>query len=373
MAIKGIKMLPPSVSDRQAKDIYASLANVKQKIGKLTAEIKYSLVSENLVNLLSLQESVESTRIEGTQVTFSNAIENIDSAKKSTEQREVENYQRALLRGSELVRNGYPIATRLLQELHEILMNGSRGTSSGAGKFRKIQNFIGPTNKIEDAVYIPIGANEISSYMENLEHYINSQSHRSFVKHSGEGEIFDETVDPLIKTAIMHAQFESIHPFLDGNGRLGRIMIVLNMLNDKLIEYPVFFVSEELEKEKARYYDLLNGVRGDNPDWYSWIKFFIDSCDRMADNLLKKLNLAQDLALNGNKNLKTPSLKQVWLATFRIPVATVAQIKEITGLSAATVRKNLEILVDEGLLYVSKQEKRNKKYRNYSLMRILEG
>lgn len=99
--------------------------------------------------------------------------------------------------------------------------------------------------------------------------------------------VFNEHSDPLIKTAIIHAQFESIHPFLDGNGRLGRILIVLYPVQAKLISKPIFFVSEELEKERARYYDMLNGVRGNAPDWSSWILFFIKACERMADRIYK--------------------------------------------------------------------------------------
>lgn len=191
-------------------------------------------------------------------------VEQTHKAKPKWEHIEVNNYQQALISGHERIRSGYPITTRLILELHGILMEGARGTNVARGEFRKIQNFIGPTNKIEDAVYIPIGANDIESYMGNWEIYANKNSYGEKLPtgHLTKNEIIlDEDSHPLLKVAILHAQFESIHPFLDGNGRLGRILIALYMVKSKLVSSPIFFVSEELEKQRSRYYHLLNGVR----------------------------------------------------------------------------------------------------------------
>lgn len=129
---------------------------------------------------------------------------------------------------------------------------------------------------------------------------MNGEVHSSFKKFNGsEGVVLDEKIEQLIKMAIMHAQFESIHLFCDCNGRLGRILIALMAMSYDLVDFPVFLVflvSEELAKERARYYALLNGIRGDNPDWYLWIKFFLECCERMMSKLIEKMKNAEQLA-----------------------------------------------------------------------------
>ncbi|WP_414838602.1 Fic family protein [Carnobacterium sp. TMP28] len=372
MVEQGIKKLPIAVSIKEALEIANISAEVNYKIGKINSEFKHSIVHYSLIQILSLNESVQSTRIEGTQVTFTDMVEEKNDKNPRWEVVEIKNYQQALSEGVARIHQGYPISTRLIKELHLIMMQEARGSVQSSGDYRKIQNFIGPTNKLEDAVYIPVSANEINDYMENLEFFINGEKHSSFEKIIDEEKyVYEEKEQSLIKTAILHAQFESIHPFLDGNGRLGRILIVLNLIKDDLIADPVFFVSEELEKEKARYYDLLNGVRGKDPDWASWIKFFLTACNRMADQLINKFNKADALAAKGTEKLTLNSEKKVWIYSFSDPFATTQSVSVGTGLSKATARNALNSLVEKGLLYTDKQSKRNKKYRNYDLMRIL--
>lgn len=372
MTVKGIKFLPVSVKKEEALALYKLLANVQEKLGELNSEISHSIVNENFMQVFSLIESTQSTRIEGTQVTFTEVLEEKDIKNKSSETTEVLNYQKALERGIDLLKSGNPISTRLLQEIHKILMVNSRGTVSGSGEFRKIQNHIGPDNNIKNAAYIPVGAHEIADYMSNLEFFINHEKH-STNRHdfTADEEVFDENAPGLIKAAITHAQFESIHPFLDGNGRLGRILIILSLLKERAIKNPIFFVSEELEKERIRYYDLLNGVRGDNPEWYPWIKFFLDASYRMVTNLLNKIDLSEQLAREGLSILEKSSERKVWFYSFNSPIFTVSSISKELDLSSPTVRKALEKLVSLELLFTDKGVKRNKKYYNYEVIRIL--
>lgn len=214
-----------------------------------------------------------------------------------SEQQEVLNYKKALDLGVDLIKGGMPFSNRLIQKLHIVLMTNARETSSAGGEYRKIQNFIGPDSNIEHAVYIPVYAAEVPQYMENLEYFMNGEVHSSFKKYNGsEGVVLDEKIEPLIKIAIMHAQFESVHPFGNGNGRLGRILIALMAMSCDLVDFTFFLVSEELAKERARYYALLNGIRGDNPDWYLWIKFFLECCERMTSKLIEMMKNAEQLA-----------------------------------------------------------------------------
>lgn len=366
--------LPIAVPNKEALQIFEVLSRVNNKIGRLEEKFKHSIVRGALVQILSLSESVESTRIEGTQVTFTDMVEEQNNDNPRWEITEVSNYREALQEGYERIKNGYPISSRLIKELHEILMQDARGSTQSPGQYRKVQNFIGPTNRIEDATYIPVSAEQIDEYMQNLEYFINRPPYEETmdVTHIKNNDyIFTENADPLVKTAILHAQFESIHPFLDGNGRLGRILIVLSLIQSNTITQPIFFVSEELEKERARYYDMLNSVRGDNPKWEDWILFFLHACNRMAERINKKLENADKLAKYGLSLCKLDSEKRVWLYTFSDPFTTAKQVSVKLGISPNTARNCLNTLTDKKLLFADSEVKRNKKYRNYDLMRIL--
>ncbi len=375
-AIKGLELLPPKVTVVQALQLYKKVAIIKSSIGKLNSELGHSMVNSQLIQMLTLKESVQSTRIEGTQVTFADMIEDATKKNKSNEVVEVDNYMEALSEGIELIQSGVPISSRLIKQLHKVLMGkNTRGTTSSSVEYRSIQNFLGPTNSIEDAVYIPIGANEIGDYMTNLEYFINTEKHQSFEKQIDPDieVLLDETSDPLIKTAIMHAQFESIHPFLDGNGRMGRILIVLSTMQDGLIDKPVFFVSEELEKERLRYYNLLNGVRGKNPDWFSWIEFFLDACQRMATSLLNRLESINELATSGAKRINSDRnvINQIWVMTFLKPYLTVSEVAKHLDIAVSTARRDLNTLVELKLIDVDNSKRKNKVYVNYDLLRLL--
>ncbi|EGQ3337873.1 Fic family protein [Staphylococcus pseudintermedius] len=376
MTLRGIDFLPPQVTLENALDLYKSVAEINSLIGALNTQINHSLVSTQMIQLLTLSESVQSTRIEGTQVTFLDIIEETPNEQKSTKVTEVLNYKDALDYGVMQIKNGNPITTRLIHELHKILMGrNTRGTTVSSGEFRKIQNFIGPSSNIKDAVYIPVPAHEIDDYMTNWEHYINRVKHPSFNQVLKEGyTLLDEQSDPLIKTAIMHAQFESIHPYLDGNGRLGRILIVLNMMAESAVNAPIFFVSEELERERLRYYNLLNSVRGSHADWYKWIHFYLRACQRMILNLQTKLENIETLAKEGLKKINQAAgskIMDVWFYTFTTPNVTVKYAAKSLNMSENTARMHLNTLVELGMIDVDHARKRNKVYVNYDLLQIL--
>lgn len=375
MVLKGIIKLPISVSKEKSIEIYKQLAKTNLVIGKMDAHINRSLVNDSLLSLLSFNESVQSTRIEGTQVTFHDFMENKNKKEMDWQNKEVSNYHDALMYGVDQIQNHHmPISTRLLRRIHSILMEDARGTSSASGEFRKIQNFIGPNNKIEDAVYIPIPPNEINSYMENLEFFINGENHYSFdIDKKDSEEYFPYDASPLLKMAIAHAQFESIHPFLDGNGRLGRILLVLVSVKESLVSSPIFFVSEELEKERIRYYNSLNSTRGQKPDWSTWLLFFLQSSERMANNIIQKLLSAEKLATTGMDNCETDMQKNIWLATFTNPIATAKEISSFLNIHPATAKRGLDFLVTKNMLDRDDSKKRNQKYYNYDLIRAIQN
>ncbi len=372
---KGIKKLPLIMKDKEYISLLEKTNFVSTKLAKLDVELKNSPISKNLIQLLSFNESVQSTKIEGTQVTFYEIMEVKDSKNISFQQKEILNYKRAIDYGYNNIKNdNMPITTRLMKELHQILMQNARGTSSNAGNFRKIQNFIGEDSNIKNAVYIPIDANEIGEYMTNLEYFINGEDHPSFNVENDESEtLVSYDALPLLKIAIAHAQFESIHPFLDGNGRLGRILIVLMAVRYQIFSHPLFFVSEELEKEKIRYYNVLNNTRGESPDWVSWLKFFLEACESMCDKLLVKIESISRYYSEKLKVCNSNSERKILFLTIYNPICTASELSKDTKLHPSTIRNTLRKLSEYGILEKDNSTKRNIKYYNYDVLKIMSS
>lgn len=214
-----------------------------------------------LLNLMGNQEAVMSSRIEGTQATLEEVLK-FDEKKekkqsvKSLDIKEVINYIKAVSYGSEYIKNK-PIHLNFVREMHTILMSGVRGENKAAGEFRKAQNWIGkPGCSIDTANYFAPSPMVLNEYLYNWENYIH----------------YDEK-DRLVQLAIIHAQFEIIHPFLDGNGRIGRALTPLFLYEKKLLRLPVFYMSGYLEKNRKEYYKRLQNI-SENNDWNGWIVFF---------------------------------------------------------------------------------------------------
>lgn len=373
--IQGIKKLPISIKTDQAAEIFMKLANVSSEISRLDEKFKHSILRSDLINTLALKESVQSTRIEGTQVTFTDMVNESHKSEQKKEHIEVLNYRRALYLGQERIRNGYPLTTRLILDLHNVLMEGARGTNAVRGKFRKVPNWIGPTKRFEDAVYLPVAASEIENYLINWETFANKHPYGEKMDTShlnGGGFILDENIHPLLKVAILHAQFESIHPFLDGNGRLGRIIIALYMMQSEQLSSPIFFVSEELEKQRARYYHLLHETRGENPKWYNWLNFFLDASQRMAGKLNVLLDQSEQIAVAGLQKCEGHTERQVYLMTFRYPNITAVQAAEHAKISPTTARRTLNTLAEKELLFKDPAQKRNVEYFNYDVLDLFD-
>jgi len=359
-----LPLLPIQFPTKDELLFYKLVVEASTQLEKLKQKLRYSPVNDSFLQLIALNESVQSTKIEGSQVTFSEMLEDQLVDEKDWNKVEVNNYRKALRVGTERIEQGYPLTERLIRELHSILMKDARGSTGIIGEYRKVQNFIGPTKDIKDAQYIPPEPHKVDHYMKNLEQYINGKPYTD--------EQLD-TLHPLIKVAIIHAQFESIHPFSDGNGRLGRILIVLYLLQEKLIDKPAFFLSEELEKEQFKYYKLLNGVRaikGKDADWKSWITFFLKATINMAGRQYEKLDKAESLYLEVNRKLEQLSLKKIWLALFNHPITTVKDMCQLSGLSESTVRKGLKFLEEKHYIF-GNDYRRNRRYYFYDLIRIM--
>jgi Fic family protein len=337
------------------------LISANRNLSKYEILLEKAKIDEDLLlGTLGYKEAHESTKIEGTRATFDDVMKyEIDNRKKNDDLQEIKNYFEALNIGKSLL-DRLPISTRLFKKLHEILFsNGVRGEYRGPGQYRTTQNYIGPDGCTrETATFLPPEPQLVDEYMSNLEEYINNP---------------EDDLDPLIRTAIIHAQFETIHPFLDGNGRIGRILIPLYLYDVNLIKSPNLFISEALEKDKHKYYRLLNGTRIEE-NWNDWISFFLKSIDKQTINninILKEIeNLFERDLKKAREFINGYKIKKVMEYMYYQPVFQVKTISDLSGVSYSTCKRYLDILEKQKIIY-SDQKTRNKMYFYYNLLDIL--
>lgn len=224
--------------------------------------------SEIMLSPLATQEAVLSSKIEGTQATVDEVLEQeaglVKEGEKYKDIQEISNYRSALYQARDHLKE-YPIRLGFIRELHKILMNSVRGQDKKPGDFRAEQNWIGPRGcTIEQATFVPPSPFILSSCLDNWQNYIDS-----------------DDSDFLLQTAVVHAQFELIHPFMDGNGRIGRILIPLFLYKKKVLAQPMFYLSEYLESNRDEYYERLQLISKCG-DWNGWIAFFLKAIEKQA-------------------------------------------------------------------------------------------
>jgi Fic family protein len=285
-------------------------------------------------------EANKSSRIEGTRTTLEEDLMSIDeiNPEKRDDWEEVQNYVSAMNYGVSKIQQGFPLCNRLIRNIHEILLTGVRGKNKTPGKFRESQNWIGGT-KPENAVYVPPLHTELGELLSEFEKFINSN--------------IVDTPD-LIKSAIIHYQFESIHPFLDGNGRIGRLIISLYLQSKNIIQKPCLYISDYIEKNKDTYYDLLTRVRKEN-NIIEWIKFFLEAIIETADTAKEKfrdvLLFTKEMDDNIVKlKVKPENAKIVIDALYNEPYATIKKLEQITNIKERTLRNIIGQLKEMGYL-----------------------
>jgi Fic family protein len=295
---------------------------------------------EVLLSPLMTQEAVLSSRIEGTQATLEEVLEFEVSEEAQPERAEdfweVLNYRSAMRHAIESLKKR-PICLNLMREAHEILLSGVRGRDKARGEFRREQNYIAkPGAPIGQAIYVPPAPLSLEGHLRNLEAYIHH-----------------EEEDRLVQLAIVHGQFELIHPFLDGNGRLGRMLLPLFMFEKGLLSSPMFYLSEYLEAHRDEYYHRLGAVSNAR-DWEGWIEFFLTAIIEQAKVNTRKARRILDLY--GTKKTKVAELTRSQYAIkavdalFASPVFTSSLFIRRSGIPAASARRILRTLVEEKVL-----------------------
>lgn len=316
------------------------LAEANRQIGELNA---YSLLIPNVDLYIKMHVKIEankSSRIEGTRTTVEEDLLDVTdiNPEKRDDWEEVQNYVKATNYGIERIRDGFPVCTRLIREIHEILMQGVRGEYKTPGEFRVSQNWIGGSMP-STAVYVPPPHTEVTECLSDFEKFINNE------------EI--DTPD-LIKIAILHYQFESIHPFLDGNGRIGRLLIPLYIQSKGMLEKSCLYISDYIERNKDTYYDMLTRVRTNN-DMIGWIKFFLEAVIATSKTAKEKFRNVVELTMEMDKLImelpvKPENAKKVIDLLYDEPVLTRNKMSEITGIKLTTINGIVNALLDKGII-----------------------
>jgi len=304
------------------------------------------------------KEAVLSSQIEGTQSSLADLLlYEIDEVPgvPVDDAREVSRCVAALEFGLEELRGGLPLCTRLLCGMHEVLMSHPGGRSKAPGEVRRSQVWIGGTRP-GNAVFVPPPAEAVPDCMAALERFLNDQP---------------ESIPPLIKAALAHVQFETIHPFLDGNGRLGRLLIVLQLVADGVLREPMLYPSLYFKTHRALYYELLNEVRL-RGDWERWLDFFAEGIESSAVQALATSNALLALVSADRERIAglgraAASALEVHQALQRQPIATSAALVTATRLTPATVNKSLAHLERLGIVgeLTSRQRGRVFSYLKY--------
>lgn len=308
---------------------------------------------------LQQKEALASSMIEGTQATLDGVLVNqVTPDKKDLNIQEVVNYDAATEFGYRYLKKG-EFDKEFILDLHKILMQGKvRKQTNEIGVFRSHQNYIGTMGGKREITYTPPEPEMVESLIDNLISYIKTPN---------------DNFRSLVRTAIIHAQFETIHPFMDGNGRVGRILIPLYLYYVDQIDMPCFFVSEALERDKMRYYSLLNNIRSRN-EWSEWIKFFLNTVKNQCDkyiHMISDINLLYDRDLTTACSLvRTGNMRTLINLLYRYPVINAATIAQNSEIPSATINRYLNTLVDANILY-SDNKSRNRTFFYYDLLNIL--
>jgi Fic family protein len=287
------------------------------------------------------KEAVLSSMIEGTQSSLADLLlfEMDEQPGVPVEDaREVSRCVAALEHGLARLRADFPLSLRLVREVHEVLTAHGHGAHATPGEFRRSQVWIGGTRP-GNAAFVPPPPSELDECLKHFERFLNDEP---------------EASSPLVKTALAHVQFETIHPFLDGNGRVGRLLIALQLARDKLLSQPLLYISLHFKRHRATYYELLNRVR-DSGDWEAWLEFFADAVEESAAQALASAKRMLEIVAADARNIEAlgraaGSALAVHRALQRQPIATSASLVKTTGRSAATVNKSLAKLESIGIV-----------------------
>ncbi len=336
------------------------LERASLNLGELNSFSRFVPDKDMFIRMHVVKEAVTSSRIEGTRTNIEEAVAKEPEIipEKRDDWLEVNNYIEAMNSAiDELGR--LPLSNRLMRNIHRVLLSSGRGSSKRPGEFRESQNWIGGAT-LDDATFIPPAPDVLPELMGDLELFLHNT---------------DIRIPHLIRIAIAHYQFETIHPFLDGNGRTGRLLITLYLVSTGVLKQPLLYLSDFFEKNKTLYYDNLEAVRTKN-NLSQWLKFFLTGVIQTAGNGVLTLNRIIELKTSIEKNSIPAMGKRIRQGTallqglFTQPVVTVKEVQKMTGLSPAAANKLVQEFLDAGILSEITGYQRNRVFRFEAYLKL---
>jgi Fic family protein len=335
------------IIDNPEVNMLLSQANIK--LGELNAFSQLIPDVDFFIKMHVLKEGTKSSRIEGTQTNIDEAIQKEEYVmpEKKDDWNEVHNYVQAMNQAIDNL-NHLPLSNRLLKQTHQTLLQGVRGKNKLPGEFRQSQNWIGGSS-LADAVFVPPHPDSVNDLMSDLEKFLHNDN---------------VPVPPLIKVGIIHYQFETIHPFLDGNGRIGRLLITLFLVNNNLLNKPTLYLSDFFEKNKVLYYDNLTAVRTRN-DLTQWLKFFLEGVRSTAENSIQtfrhiielRSQLDNKIISLGKKQLLA---KQLLNYLYSKPITDATDVAEALSINVSTALRLINDFIKLNILIETTGFKRNR-------------
>ena len=331
--------LPPNPPIALSGELVAKLVDANKKLAALDGLSARIPNMDLFVSMYVRKEALLSSQIEGTQCTLDDILNPLMEENTNRNVSDVVNY----IKATEFALNrlhSLPLCNRLIKETHAVLMEGVRGQEKSSGEFRYSQNWIGGQGStIRNARYIPPNPEDMQTAMSDLEKYMNG----------------DDSLDPLIQAALIHYQFETTHPFLDGNGRVGRLLITLFLMEKGILSHPALYISYFLKMNRIEYYDRMTQVRKTG-DYEQWVMFFLQALSDSAGDAIQTIDALtalhnQSVAKLGafSKRQQTNLLK-LFAYIETNPIIDIQKTAAALGLSYNTVSKMVTILVDEGIL-----------------------
>ena len=351
-----LQTLPPP----DLQQVYPHLEKATMALAELNSMAKSIPNPSLFIYMYVRKEALLSSQIEGTQSSFSDLIlfEHNEKPKVSlSDVEEVSNYVKAIQYGLDKLKY-FPLSLRLLREIHGVLLSGTRGSGKLPGEFRRSQNWIGGTRP-GNALFVPPPVEYMQDCLTDLEKFLH-----------------DSKLPVLIKAAIAHVQFETIHPFLDGNGRLGRLLITLLLCENGMLDEPILYLSLYLKQNRQVYYDLLQQVRV-HGSWETWLEFFLQGVDSSAKQALmtaKEINqlFVEDLVKIETLGRARFSCIQVLEYLKRLPQISVPLLSQALGMANPTARTSLNHMVSLGVLEEVSGKQRDKIYVYKRYLHLLE-
>ena len=347
--------LPPEPPIDFDDELVGLLSQASNKLGVLEGK---SAQIPNIALFIAMyvrKEALMSSQIEGTQATLEDVLDPAIDVNINRDVKDVVNYVKATEKAIDLLKS-LPLCCRLMRKVHEVLMSGTRGEEKNPGEFRRSQNWIGSAGStIRTARYVPPNPEDMADAMSALEKYINSE---------------DDT-DMLIKAALIHYQFETIHPFLDGNGRIGRLLIILFLMDRKILTTPALYISYFLKKNRIEYYDRMTEVRTKG-DYEQWIKFFLRAVIESSEDASRTI---EELSELHTRNIATVNdMGRARISALRLlsyieanPIIDITRTASELKMSFNTVSSSVKRLCEAGILFQENNAMRKRvfHYRDY--------